>query len=167
MDGLQDEFDVGIYNLNYDNLAVAALTEFYPGFSGAGQFDPCGVHERTEWSFIYHLHGSVHHTLKGNSTASIQWQMDLNSEFTDEKRGQPINKTTDGKSFPLSTLIAGGFKLDQLLIEPFHSFYAASNARHSTARDSTDEFLLDPLRHRLSQGSRFGTVAFAKRPATS
>ena len=122
---LRRQFDVGIYNLNYDNLAVIAWPEASTGFGDNGQFDPDSVHERGEWGFIYHLHGSVHHTLKGNSVSPIYWQKQLDTEFKDGDQGQPINKTTDGKSFPLSTLIAGGFKLDQLLIEPFHSFYAA------------------------------------------
>src|SRR5208283_5261335 len=42
---------------------------------------------------------------------------------------------SDGKSFPKTTLIAGGFKLDQLLVEPFHSLHAAM-VRHVYEADA-------------------------------
>ena len=105
------------------------------GFNEVGAFDPWHVHERSEWSFVYHLHGSVHHTLSDSASGPIRWQSDLGSNFTDGQQGQAINKMTDGKSFPLASLIAGGFKLDQLLIEPYHSFYA-SFVRHIYQADA-------------------------------
>lgn len=122
---LRDEFEVGIYNLNYDNVALTAWPAAFTGFGPNGQFDPDAVHSRQDWGFIYHLHGSVHHTLRGSSTDSSEWQHDLNGSFKDGDEGQATKVLSEGKSFPRSTLIAGGFKLDQLLIEPYHSFYAA------------------------------------------
>lgn len=62
IDELKDSFEVGIYNLNYDIAAIGAFPEAFTGFSESGTFDPLSVHRRTEWNFIYHLHGSVHHS---------------------------------------------------------------------------------------------------------
>src|SRR5208282_5012680 len=122
---LRSTFDLGIYNLNYDNVAVTAWPEAFAGFTESGRFDPRAVHERREWGFIYHLHGSVHHTLNGSFVDAIQWQPDLHASFKDGDEGQATNVLSERRSFPRATFIAGGFKLDQLLIEPFHSFYAA------------------------------------------
>lgn len=122
---LQDQFEIGIYNLNYDNLALTAFPGAFTGFSNQGEFCPAQVHERSDWGFVYHLHGSVHHTLSGSSSGPIRWQESLDSKFTDGQQGQAINKMSDGKSFPFASLVAGGFKLDHLLIEPYHSLYAA------------------------------------------
>ena len=63
MTALRDIFDVGIYNLNYDAVALTAWPEAFTGFNSAGDFDPITVHQRREWDFLYHLHGSVYHTL--------------------------------------------------------------------------------------------------------
>jgi hypothetical protein len=63
--GLRDVFDLGVYNLNYDTAALSACSGAYTGFSADGAFEPTGVHDRNEWGFVYHLHGSVHHSLVG------------------------------------------------------------------------------------------------------
>lgn len=123
-DVLRTQFDVGVYNLNYDNMALLALPGAFTGFDEGGAFDPRAVHDRREWEFVYHLHGSVHHSLDGTDFAPIRWREALHDNFKDGDEGQAINRMSDGKVFPRSTLVAGGFKLDQLLIEPFHSFYA-------------------------------------------
>jgi len=58
---LQQEFDIGIITLNYDNIFTQALPGLHTGFDSVGKFDPMSVFTRTEqWNFIYHLHGSVH-----------------------------------------------------------------------------------------------------------
>src|SRR5579859_1123336 len=61
LSGLRDQFDVGVYNLNYDGMAVAAWPDAFNGFDDAGKFTPRAIFQRKEWDFIYHLHGSVHH----------------------------------------------------------------------------------------------------------
>jgi hypothetical protein len=123
--GLRDAFDVGVYNLNYDTAALAACPGCYTGFDGHGDFDPREVHRREDWGFVYHLHGSVHHSFERWHGGSICWRDDLtNAEtFFDVLEGNPTERRSEGKSFPQTTLIAGGHKLDQLLVEPFHSLY--------------------------------------------
>jgi hypothetical protein len=134
--GLRDAFDVGVYNLNYDAAALMALEGANTGFGEDGVFYARGVHARREWGFVYHLHGSVHHTLAGPFSGEIRWQDDLNRHgFIDGHHGTPGDKRSDGRSFPLTTLVAGGFKLDQLLIEPFHSLQAGI-VRHAYEADA-------------------------------
>ena len=56
-DALRGAFDVGVINLNYDGAALTAMPGAFTGFNSSGEFDPAGVHERTAWDFVYHLHG--------------------------------------------------------------------------------------------------------------
>jgi hypothetical protein len=130
---IRQEFDVGIYNLNYDNVAISAWPDAFTGFRD-GEFDPRSVVLRTEWGFIYHLHGSVHHSLDPCATR-IVWKDDLNS--TEFKDSEPLKqRMVEGfKPIMPTTLIAGGFKLDQLLIDPFQTFYA-SLVRHVHEADA-------------------------------
>jgi hypothetical protein len=137
--GLRVSFDTGIYNLNYDSAALEAWPEAYTGFSEDGSFEPELIHQRVDWDFLYHLHGSVHHSLRHPHGGGICWRKDLNQDnFFDT----PVNSTNDrrseGRAFSRGTLIAGGYKLDQLLVEPFHSLHA-SLVRHIY---SADAFLL-------------------------
>jgi hypothetical protein len=134
-DSVRDVFDVGVYNLNYDTSALAAWPDAYTGFNETGTFDPLGVHQREEWGFVHHLHGSVHHSLVGEFGNEICWRPDLGGSFFDGHQGLVDDKRSEGRSFPKTTLVAGGFKLDQLLVEPFHSFHAAL-VRHVYAADA-------------------------------
>ena len=128
--GLRKGFDVGVYNLNYDTAALDALPGAYTGFGDTGTFEPSVVHERIEWDFVYHLHGSVHHSLNCRyDRDKIVWRRDLDDEFFDDPEGRWADKRSEGRPFPRTTLVAGGFKLDQLLVEPFQSFHA-SLVRH-------------------------------------
>jgi hypothetical protein len=137
VDCLRKEFDVGIYNLNYDTAALDAWPEAYTGFSDSGLFEPAEVHRRQAWDFIYHLHGSVHHSLSTEHGGDIRWRNDLKdaANFFDNPATSANDKRSEEKSFSRATLIAGGFKLDQLLVEPFHSFHA-SLVRHIYAADA-------------------------------
>src|SRR3954469_23195907 len=136
MDALCEHFDVGIYNLNYDNVALHACAGAFTGFSdemdsdGFRHFEPGAVHAREQWGFVYHLHGSVHHTLpsreKGLFDRKMMWQDDLAApNFCDgeEEGSSVLDERSDRTEIPPTTLVAGGFKLDQLLVEPFHSFH--------------------------------------------
>jgi hypothetical protein len=123
-DELRAVFDIGVYNLNYDDLALRACPDAFTGFGPDGFFDANAVCSRANWGFIYHLHGSVHHTLAGNSSRTIKWQPDLQSVFIDDHGGRWTETRSDGRAFQASPLVAGGFKLDQLLVEPFQSFYS-------------------------------------------
>lgn len=62
---LQEEFEIGIITLNYDNILTQALSGLHTGFDTTGTFDPIAVLARADWNFIYHLHGSVHFAMTG------------------------------------------------------------------------------------------------------
>ena len=130
---LRERFDLGIYNLNYDTIARSAWSEAFCGFTPYGTFDASCVHQRTEWGFIYHLHGSVHHFVADRANR-IEWKDDLASEFRDRLETAP-DMAQDFRPVPLTTLIAGGFKLDQLLADPFQTFYS-SLVRHAQEADA-------------------------------
>jgi hypothetical protein len=132
--GLRSRFDIGVYNLNYDTAALSACPDAYTGFDVAGAFEPNAIHDRQEWGFVYHLHGSVHHSLVGEFGNEICWR-GLGEKFFDGHPGLAGDKRSEGRSFPKTTIIAGGFKLDQLLVEPFHSLHAAL-VRHVYAADA-------------------------------
>lgn len=135
IDGLRQSFDVGIFNLNYDTAALTAWPNAFTGFDANGRFSPRAVHERDDWGFIYHLHGSVHHSLSDVFGYPIVWRPGLSGTFDDGEPHRSTGKVSDNKSMPKTTLIAGGFKLDQLLAEPFHSM-AAALVRHAHAADA-------------------------------
>lgn len=154
-EALRNSFEIGIYNLNYDTVALNAFKGLFYGFTTAGLFDAAAVHTRTSWDFIYHLHGNVHHSLSDVFGETIKWQ-DLASPSDDGRSGLSPQELSQGKSFPRTTLIAGGFKLDQLLIEPYQSFYS-SLVRHAASADAIliagygfgDEHVNRVLRNRL------------------
>ncbi len=157
-DALCASFDVGIYNLNYDTLAEMAWPGAYTGFDAKGEFDAAMVHRRQEWGFVYHLHGSVHHALNQPTGGDrIVWRNDLSASFNDGYPGRPGDKRSEGRELPITTLVAGGFKLDQLLVEPFHSLHAAL-VRHVYEADAvliggygfSDEHVNRALRNRLA-----------------
>jgi hypothetical protein len=124
-DGIRTAFDVGVFNLNYDTALLTAWPEAFTGFDGSGRFDARAVHQRTDWGFGYHLHGSVHHSLVHPFGDDVLWQENLSATFFDGHQGNATDRRSDNRPFPKPSLIAGGFKLDQLLVEPFQSFYAA------------------------------------------
>jgi hypothetical protein len=135
VDALRGEFELGIYNLNYDDLAVRAWPEAFNGFDGK-MFVPNKVGSRSEWNFIYHLHGSVHYSLVTEPPFNhgVEWKGDLTGEFVDSK---PLEVNMASGFFPIvpTTLIAGGFKLDQLMWDPAQTFYG-SLIRHSHEADA-------------------------------
>jgi hypothetical protein len=175
LQALANHFDLGVYTLNYDTAALAALPNFVTGFStsasdGKRRFDPGGVHSRGKWDFVYHLHGSVHHTLddpsgkKNPLVQEIVWQDDLSATtFTDTgaNGGSHLDDHAEGKSFRPTTLIVGGHKLDQLLVEPFQSLHAAL-LRHVHEADAIviggygfrEEHVDRALRSRMRFGAR-------------
>lgn len=119
---LRDHFELGIYNLNYDTVAITFWPKAYCGFDSYGNFEPLSVSQRKEWEFIYHLHGSVHHCIVEHPHR-IRWQNDLGSEFKD-RPNFAADMAQDFKPVPLTTFITGGFKLDQLLADPYQTFYS-------------------------------------------
>ena len=122
---LRENFELGIYNLNYDTVALHASPEAFLGFDGYGKFDPVCVNQRRDWGFIYHLHGSVHHCISHRIVRPwIVWKDNLEDTFCDS--GVPQAGMAQGfRPMPLTTLIAGGFKLDQLLPDPYQTYYSS------------------------------------------
>jgi hypothetical protein len=135
MERFSEDFELGIYNLNYDNVAHSALPGAFTGFDPSGRPAPSTVHTREEWDFLYHLHGSVHHTLELPIPKRIRWQEDLGATFDDGSVGSSPLMVPGDRFFPRTTLIAGGWKLDQLLPEPYQTFYS-SLVRHSFEADA-------------------------------
>ncbi|MEZ5996400.1 MAG: SIR2 family protein [Hyphomonadaceae bacterium] len=121
---LRERFDVVIYNLNYDAIALSCWPGAFTGFAGDGKLDSASIHQR-EWEGIFHLHGSVHFSLREHLGEEIVWKDDLNGVFFDCDEARSADERSDGRDFPRTTLVAGGFKLDQLLVEPFHSYQGA------------------------------------------
>jgi hypothetical protein len=90
------------------------------------------------------------------------WQDDLTATFNDGTAGGSsyLDEYSSGKSFRPTTLIAGGHKLDQLLVEPFQAFHA-SLLRHVHEADAIvvggyglgDEHVNRALRSRLASGA--------------
>jgi hypothetical protein len=134
-EALRQSFDVGVFNLNYDTAARVATPEAYTGFGKDGRFEPDIIHSRAQWDYLYHLHGSVHHSLIQPNIDEIRWRDDLSRQFCDDDGGTGPKLRSAGRLFPKTSLLAGGFKLDQLLVEPFHSFQAAL-VRHVYAADA-------------------------------
>lgn len=60
----------------------------------------------------------------GNASSEIVWQEDLAGDFCDcdDRVADP---RSDGHDFAPTSFIAGGFKLDQLLVEPFSTYQSA------------------------------------------
>lgn len=121
---LREHFDVGIYNLNYDTVAKTAWPEAFSGFDELEFFNPLAVAQRRDWGFIYHLHGCVHHCISHSVARPwIVWKDNLWEQFAD-RGATPAHMAQDFRSIPLTTLISGGFKLDQILAEPYQTFYS-------------------------------------------
>lgn len=130
--GLGEEFEFGIYNLNYDTVAITGLPDLFTGFSeDSGNFVPSEVN-RKQWGFVYHLHGSVHHCFEAgdniqystNFGDKIVWKADL-SQVDEFKDSGELRTSTDQRRMVPTTLIAGRWKLDQIQEEPFQSFYSS------------------------------------------
>jgi hypothetical protein len=125
---LRSEFEVGIYSLNYDNLALRAWPDAFTGFNGEN-FNARQVGARANWEFIYHLHGSVHYSVGGlPMQPAIEWKNDLAGEFVNSKELE-VNMASKFVPIVPSALIAGGYKLDQILADPAQTFYS-SLVRH-------------------------------------
>ena len=80
---LQNEFEIGVFNLNYDNVILRNVPNLNTGFSkDTNQLDRKLIHS-TEWGFCYHIHGSVHFDMKGGlentQIHKINWHANLHS----------------------------------------------------------------------------------------
>ena len=131
---LREEYDLGVYNLNYDDVAWRAWPEAFTGFQNR-KFDARAVSLRNEWNFIYHLHGSVHYSFCDPPFKhALEWRDDLKGEFETCQAAFP-DMASEFKPIIPTTLIAGGHKLDQLLADPPQTFHA-SLVRHAHEADA-------------------------------
>lgn len=126
---LQDEFEVGIITLNYDNLFTQTLPDLHTGFNATGQFDPMSVLARKDWNFIYHLHGSVHFAMTElpYDMHGITWVAKPAPDHTVEATGRNTQDSTEGIAYPTSPLVAGYGKTQQILRQPFRTYFAQAN----------------------------------------
>jgi hypothetical protein len=140
---LAREFDLGVYTLNYDTVALTALPGFFTGFDptlNPSPFQSHEVYQRRDWSFLYHLHGSVHHhTVPPGDRPSerkypgeILWESDLKKCLYD--RGS-LRIATDHRRMVPTALVTGGWKLDQIQEDPFQTFYSTL-PRHLSEADA-------------------------------
>jgi hypothetical protein len=122
---LREDYALGIFNLNYDNLILQALPGIGTGFSPEnGVFNASSLMQAISWDFCYHIHGSIHFDMrKIDSMHRIYWQNDLRAQFSTNSVGRNPQSTREGYDFPTSVIIAGYEKLHQIRREPFRSFY--------------------------------------------
>ena len=132
---LQEWFDLGIYNLNYDSIIRTTWRESWTGFDNSGEFNAAHVLQRANWGFQYQLHGSVHHSIVGeHARPRIVWLENLQGQFIDFAPG-PTDMSEGFKWTPVTTLVAGGHKLEHLLSDPFHTLHSAF-VRHAHEADA-------------------------------
>lgn len=129
MAALQDEFEIGIITLNYDNLFTQASSGLHTGFDAAGKFNPMSVLARTDWNFIYHLHGSVHFAMTGvaHDMHGITWVATPLKDHTVHATGRNSQDSMEGTTYPMSPFVAGYGKTQQILRQPFRTYFAQVN----------------------------------------
>ena len=124
---LQNEFEIGIFNLNYDNVILRNVPNLNTGFSkDTNQLDRKLIHS-PGWGFCYHIHGSIHFDMKGGLDRTqmhkINWNENLHSQFSQNSSGRNSQYTSEGISTLTSSIIAGLGKTNQILREPFIQYY--------------------------------------------
>ena len=126
---LTDEFEIGIITLNYDNIFTQALSGLHTGFDEAGQFVPMSVLTRQEWNFIYHLHGSVHFAMTGDKhdMHDISWLATPSKDRKVQAAGRNSHDSMEGTAYPNSPIVAGYGKPQQILRQPFRTYFAQVN----------------------------------------
>lgn len=124
---LNNDFDVAFITLNYDNLITQACPNLFTGFDTiTGSFEASSVYERNGWGLIYHLHGSVHFDMQGDSSDmhAIVWNPDLTSTFRQNSFGRNSQGTSEGIYIPTSVIVAGYGKTNQIQRVPFRTYYS-------------------------------------------
>jgi len=127
---LSKDFDIGIVTLNYDNVFTQASPGLHTGFDPVtGRFEPLSVLRREEWNFIYHLHGSVHFAMTGtgHDMHGITWAAIPASGNQVHSSGRSAQDSMEGIAYPTSTIVAGYGKMQQILRQPFRTYYAQVN----------------------------------------
>jgi hypothetical protein len=126
---LQDEFEIGIITLNYDNMFTQAIPGLHTGFNCAGEFDPMSVLSRSKWGFIYHLHGSVHFAMTGatHDMHGITWTNTPEKNHAAYPTGRNAQDSMEGTSYPRAPFVAGYGKTQQILRQPFRTYFTQVN----------------------------------------
>lgn len=127
---LREDFDIGIITLNYDNVFTQACKKLHTGFDPVtGKFDPLSVLQRDDWNFIYHLHGSIHFSMTGagHDMHGITWATTPEKGHMVHSSGRNDQDSMEGVAFPTSTIVAGYGKTQQILRQPFRTYYAQVN----------------------------------------
>lgn len=126
LETLKAHFDIGIINLNYDNVILSAMPDLKTGFdTRTGAFDRSKLYDGN-WDFCYHMHGSVHFDMKGDTDMEmhkVYWNPDLASQFAQNSSGRNSNTTSEGTRHLTTNIIAGLDKANQLLGEPFGPYF--------------------------------------------
>lgn len=127
---LSQDFDIGIVTLNYDNVFTQACPGLYTGFdSVTGRFEPLSVLQRSDWNFIYHLHGSVHFVMSSTEydMHGINWTAIPSKGPNVHSFGRNNQESIEGVAYPTSTIVAGYGKSQQILRQPFRTYYSQVN----------------------------------------
>ncbi len=122
---LSDKYEIGIISLNYDDIFYQAKPDLFTGFNPSGEFNPIEVINRSEWNFIYNIHGSVHFDMEqsGSELHKIFWR-DLYYKYSGNAFGRNLINTTEGIDLPNSVIITGYEKAIQIQRMPFRTYYS-------------------------------------------
>ena len=125
-DKLNNEFEIAVVTLNYDNVILQTMPDLKTGFSPTGDFLPNEIIRSSDWHFCYHLHGSVHFDMKGDEIDMhrIKWNNDLNSTFMQNSSGRNSQLTNESVDVITSNIIAGYNKTNQIIRYPFSLYYS-------------------------------------------
>jgi hypothetical protein len=127
---LQADFDIAVVTLNYDDVMYRAFPGIETGFDTVtGKFDERRILNRSEWSCMLHLHGSVHFDMPLSRAPSsdlheICWQPNLGATFQQNASGRNSRRYAEGTDFPTSVIVAGYGKTSQILRRPFRTYYS-------------------------------------------
>jgi len=125
---LSDDFELGVITLNYDDVFQHALPNLYTGFDQHGRYAPREVATRSSWNFIYHLHGSIHFAMKVSEEDlhEITWTAIPQVNADIQSSGRSLGDSIEGINFSTSTIVAGYGKTQQILRQPFRTYFAAA-----------------------------------------
>lgn len=121
---LDNDFELAIVNLNYDNLVYQALRPINTGFDpDTGLFKPETIFYRKIWRCLLQLHGSVHFDFweVNKWLDDFSKALDLETLKAKGRSGQHIK---EGLIFPGSEIVLGYGKLFQLQHQPFRTYHA-------------------------------------------
>jgi hypothetical protein len=124
---LSERFNICIFDLNYDNISDLSFPSYFDGFRG-DHFFARDVHAKLFGGELYHLHGSIYFDsvqdedgmgsmIIKRSTISTSNSYMRHNSFEDERFDNLIT--------PRSSIITGGFKTDQILGEPFSTYFSS------------------------------------------